>query len=460
MMRLALAASLLMASCGGLTVTGLDGGVGDIEAQPPAPGRVDLLLVVDNSGSMAQNQVMLASQLDSLVDALLNPQDRNGDGRPDHAPVRDVHVGVVSTDMGATGGLLVDCSGRGDDGLLNPRVRGPASSAREPVRIPGFRPPDCSMGDGVPAFLSYRSEGATPAVVSHDARCDLTLSSFGCGIEQPLEAAYRAIVWRRADDAPDNSGANAGFVRRDALLVIVVLSDEDDGSVRDCAFAERPSPGAPEVCVDAADVFDASSSAWGSADLNLRFYLYRPCGPRDPTWPLDRYVDPARPTRGFLGLKPGHPERVIFAAVTGVPLDVPTRGDWVDRAIDWSALLGRPAPSGADDFCGRSDETALTLMTREGPISMRQGYTDPLCPSRVMPACRRAGSEFAGTCDPAAQYTAWPARRLVEVARRFDDAPMCAGQPCRNGMVSSICASDFRGAMTGLVERVQRRLPN
>ena len=52
MMRLALAASLLMASCGGLTVTGLDGGVGDIEAQPPAPGRVDLLRVVDNSGSM------------------------------------------------------------------------------------------------------------------------------------------------------------------------------------------------------------------------------------------------------------------------------------------------------------------------------------------------------------------------------------------------------------------------
>ena len=44
------------------------------------------------------------------------------------------------------------------------------------------------------------------------------------------------------------------------------------------------------------------------------------------------------------------------------------------------------------------------------------------------------------------QYYAWPARRIAEVARRFDESPLCAGAACGNGMVTSICDRTNNGA--------------
>ena len=78
-------------------------------------------------------------------------------------------------------------------------------------------------------------------------------------------------------------------------------------------------------CTDAVGVFDIMSPDWSSSDLNLRFYMYTPGSAQDPTWPLDRYMDPTRPNRGFTSLKPGRPDLVIFSAIAGVPINLPTR---------------------------------------------------------------------------------------------------------------------------------------
>ena len=61
-------------------------------------------------------------------------------------------------------------------------------------------------------------------------------------------------------------------------------------------------------------------------------------------------------------------------------------------------------------------------------------------------------------CTADLQYFAWPGRRIVEVARRFDEAKLCAGQPCRNGMVASICARDYSHAITDFVAHVRTRM--
>jgi hypothetical protein len=90
-------------------------------------------------------------------------------------------------------------------------------------------------------------------------------------------------------------------------------------------------------------------------------------------------------------------------------------------------------------------------MSAEGPISMRQRNMDPACSTRVVPACRREGSTMATTCDPAAQYFAWPSRRVVQVARRF-------AERYQNGTVSSICRNDYSSALQQIVERIQSRL--
>src|SRR5581483_12101465 len=133
-------------------------------------------------------------------------------------------------------------------------------------------------------------------------QCNVALYVGGCGLEQQLEAVDRALVTHDASERAGNTDPNAGFLRSNALLAIVLLTDEEDGSVRDCRFAH----GTP--CTDALDVFNSASTAWSSMNLNLRDYLYTPGSPQDPTWPIDRYVDAHDASHGWLALKPGHPE--------------------------------------------------------------------------------------------------------------------------------------------------------
>ena len=172
--------------------------------------------------------------------------------------------------------------------------------------------------------------------------------------------------------------------------------------------------------------------------------MYTPGSRQDPTWPIDRYIDPARPTRGFTSLKPGRPDLVIFSAIAGIPLNPPTRASSTGTGteIDYDALLGR-MPDGSDGYTGEQ--------TGSGPVSMRQRNMDPMCTQRVVPACRREGSPASTSCDAGSQYFAWPSRRIAQVARRFSER-------YNNGTLSSICANDYTPALAQVVERIQSRL--
>lgn len=408
------------------------------DAPTPDPaqgaGSVDLLVVVDDSNSMTRGQDYLAANINQTVMALLQ---RNG--------VRDVRVGVVSTDLGTSGSTVPSCMGpRGDDGLLNPRVRGAATSARTLPRVEG----GVFCEDEMLLAQNYITVSTSDDGMAQYWRptCQLRLGTGGCGIEQQLEAARRALITHGGA-----GGANAGFLRRDAALAILILTDEEDGSVRDCA--EHDGIGA---CDDARSVFDITSSRWASYDMNLRFYNYEPGGAQDPTWPLERYVDPSRPTRGFLGLKPGHPERVLFAAITGVPIAVPRTAS---GATDWDALLGTPAAGRPDDFNARDASRAFAdPMNASGPISMRQHDADPMCASRLIPACRQHDTAPVAACDQASQPFAWRARRIAEVARRFDQSALCSGAACGNGMVASICGDNDGTPFARFADMIARRV--
>ncbi len=433
----------------------------DVPIVPGGPGLVDLLVVVDNSNSMRENQQQLLSKLRQLTEMLVRPPDADGNGVPDYPATTDLHVGVVSTDLGTPGSAVPGCanSDLGDDGLLNPIRNGQAMARHEPwISAPiGFRPADCNRPDQFPSFITFNSGVTDAALFAHDFQCNVALYVNGCGLEQSLESAYRALVWHNASDRPGNMDPNAGFLRDAAVLAIVVLTDEEDGSARDCRFAE---PGIP--CTEATDAFATGSTRWASPNLNMRFYMYQPASSQDPTWPLERYVDPRNPLRGFLGLKPGHPERVVFAALTGVPLTLAAR---TDGTTDWDRLLGAPDPSNRDNFSGRNSSTAISLSNEpgemSGPISMRQANQDPDCAERTVPSCRRQGSSFDPArppCNPTEQYFAWPARRVVEIARRMDESAICAGRPCRNGVVRSICAVDYTRAVNDFARVIGSRV--
>jgi hypothetical protein len=401
---------------------------------------VDILFEIDNSNSMQANQANLARNFGVLIDQLVSPPDRNADGHPDYPPAKSLHVGVISSDLGTPGSNVPSCanSDLGDDGLLNPIRNGLGLRAHPPwTNDPAHvRPARCAANrpDQYPSFLTFEAASSDVAGFRDDFVCNAFLSISGCGLEQQLESAYRALVVHNPRAQAGNSDPNAGFVRANAVLAIVLVTDEEDGSVRDCRYAESGI-----ACTDALGVFDSTSPAWAANDLNQRFYLYTPGSPQDPTWNLDRYMDPRRPNRGFTSLKPNHPERVIFAAIAGVPIELPRTPM---GGVDYDALLGTN-PDGSDGFVGTSPE---------GPISMRQRNPDPQCASRVVPACRAQNTRpGADPCASAQQYVALPSRRVVEVARRF-------ATTYNNATISSVCRDDYSAALRQIVEAISVNL--
>lgn len=423
---------------GGVTPT--DAGPLPADAGPPlapvlgpmcvAGGNVDLLVMIDNSNSMRDNQTTLARNVGAVVGSLLDPSQG---GR-----VTSLHLGVVSSDLGTPGSMVPSCfnSELGDDGQLNPIANGGAVGAHLPwtTAAPGARPSRCrDARDQFPRFLDFTA-GGDLAAQREDFVCNAYLSVGGCGLEQQIESVYRALVVHGAA-----GGANAGFLRADSVLGVLFLTDEEDGSVRDCRY---PEPGDPDgSCrsgsADGTGVYDSTSTRWSSADLNLRLYLYVPGGPEDPTWPLTRYVDPTRGNRGFLGLRAGRANHLVVGAIIGAPASL-TTGD----TVDWDRLLGRD-PTGSDGFVGSSPE---------GPVSMQQRNHDPNCGTRVVPACRREGTSYNPTaCDTTRQYFAWPGRRIASLVRRVNDVN-------GNGVIGSICRNDYTETLQRFAARISARV--
>ena len=478
--------------------------------------RVDILFEIDNSGSMLDNQAELARQLPRMIAALTSPTASGA------RPIQDLRIGVISSDLGTHG---VDtgfgnCRNptAGDDGLVHPFRAGMATQTTPtPVPLPtytdredGHAPgSDRACGDRamLPRFLTF-NPGTSTTQLANDFVCEAYLGTSGCGFEQQLESVYRALVVHDARERSGNNSPNAGFLGDDALLAIVMVTDEEDGSVVDCDPAHNP-PGERCSAEDQArsdrigdrmrSIYTAGSPGWGNVqgftgvpNINARFYLYQSGTPEDPTWSIDRYIDRNRLDRGLLRLKPGNPERIIFAAVAGVPVEgiLPVRNPSScattgRRQVDWNRLL--------DEGGGFHErQPGLTGPESESWVSMRQARADCHCggaasedcgdagaaavaspdagslvpepTTRVVPACWRRNSRgpsvadgheaqcnFSGSQGSVNGYFALPSRRIARVAQRFDE--LSPG----NGTVYSVCEQRYTEAVDDIVSRIRGR---
>lgn len=324
-LELVLASSLLLAGCyqshervGGLPADagpGFDASGRDAGA-PPSTRTVDLLFVVDNSISMEEEQASLAANIPALVEVLgTGDFDRDGDGAgdgelgdPDFVPVNELSIAIVTSDMGSGDFNVPGCPLRafGDDGVFRSR-----SDAR-----PGCR-------TVYPSFLTYRA-GADVDDYARDVTCVALVGNEGCGVEQPLEAMLKALspaaptVWTAPGYDPPTfaegtsghgDGANAGFIHPDGVLAVVVLSDDDDCSVRD------PS------------LFDGRDERWRRS-VNLRCVFHEV----ELLHPVSRYVD------GLMQLRTD-PRRLVFAPVIGIPVDLEPA---IGEPTAWDAILADP----------------------------------------------------------------------------------------------------------------------
>jgi hypothetical protein len=361
---------------------------------PVDQGRVDMLFVVDDSGSMAEEQAALAMEFPRLLRKLTSG-DHDEDGMAEQERVTDLHLGVVSTDLGAIGVIGIDnCEGVGGDALLSRSGTAPECAAEYPV------------------FLSYEAATTDAAQLGLDFGCIATLGTEGCGYEQQLEAALKAL-WPSSDptitfaalDFEHSLGRgdreNAGFLRNGAdgglaaTLAIVLVTDEDDCSVWDPSIWQPPNVLLPE------DPLIMQS-------LNLRCFLNP-----DARYELDRYV------HGYRALHAHTQARVVFAAITGVPVDL----------VNQDAVR-------MVDFADEAQREAHYRRILDDPRMVEQ--IDPSQPvpeaQNLLPACE---SEFG---------VAYPARRIVELARRFG----------RDGLVQSICGDNFGPPIDLVVKRVVR----
>src|SRR5262245_31127211 len=166
--------------------------------------NVDVLFLIDDSSSMAAAQATLRQNFARFVAALRNS--------PGGLP--GLHVAVVSSDMGAGDGSIASCdSTGGKQGIFQYTARGTCTNT---TLAPGAT--YISRVNGVANF--------TAPNISDVFTCIAALGEQGCGFEHQLAAVTRALGL----DGASAPAENQGFVRPDALLAVIVVTNEDDCS--------------------------------------------------------------------------------------------------------------------------------------------------------------------------------------------------------------------------------------
>jgi len=276
---LGLGATVLLGACQGPISLG---GADDEIKNNPSSGngkvtKVDVLFVVDNSAGMADKQEILGLVAADFVKPLVNPPcvDQSGavvsqpagtlapcpaGSARRYAPVNDMHIGVISSSIG----------GHGTDACpdIDPDPTACGSADNTTMNDKGhlLTRPDACGGPAVPTyggggFIAWDpglaldppgenvlDDGSGSGLVPTLGKLIRGAGEIGCGYEAPLESWYRFL----AEPAPYVSMAfsNMGgykhqgldtalleqrkaFLRPDSMLVIVMLTDENDCSVKE-----------------------------------------------------------------------------------------------------------------------------------------------------------------------------------------------------------------------------------
>ena len=395
---------------------------------------LDVLFVVDNSLSMATEQANLHAQLPHLI-RVLTSGDRNPELPPEpgnaeryFTPVSSLHLGVITSELGVmraplppwAAQQLAACANdnASDDGLLQTRttVATNGDTATVDGQVTRILPnPACPAVDPQLGYLALETKDKTDEQLADESErtarefgCISTVGVKGCAFEQQLEAMLKAVAPSTQGDfvgtTPQGhgkpNGANKGFVRDDALLVVVQVTDEDDCSIKDGGQVLFETQFVPS---------DTSNDRWKKFPLNLRCGQAAEEANSDIIQPVQRYID------GLKKLKPGNPERVIFAGIVGIP-------DFLEEAV----AEGRYQEVLAHD----------SMQFTADPASPGMGIPKTSC------SVMRQGASVPDV--------AFPARRFVEVAAGFGP---------ESSALFSICRQDYGPAFSRIIDRIVAKLP-
>ncbi len=328
--------------------------------------KIDILFDIDNSASMGDKQDYLKAAIPDLVNRFINPNCVDSTGlakgasvggacpsgqTTEFAPVRDLHLGIISSSLGSRGGNECQATTPAQPPFGNVLAHDD-DRAHLLNRTLTFSPDGGAVSEGTSAdapamdpFLYWfpapsAGNPAGPGAPLADAGAfvqdfaDLVHGTgvFGCGIESQLESWYRFLV---QPDPYDSIAVDAGvaswagldstiiqqrhdFLRPDSLVLVVVLSDENDSEIdvrsiggqavawmqgglplpRGTSACSDPSSPACQSCAQGGTASDPACIAtptytapndWGF-DVNLRHVHMKAKYGVDPQYPIDRYV--------------------------------------------------------------------------------------------------------------------------------------------------------------------------
>jgi len=157
--------------------------------------KVDFLFVIDNSGSMKHQQGQLLNSFPGFIEAI---QASLGD------TVESYHLGVVSSD--AYKGNAPGCTSIGD---LVSQTSGPYAA-----------------GEVCTPFAEGHRFATEKDDIAAKFPCMAQLGVGGSSIEQPVTACVQSLDLAKSGIG----GCNHGFLREDAILVIVLVTDDPPNS--------------------------------------------------------------------------------------------------------------------------------------------------------------------------------------------------------------------------------------
>ena len=278
---------------------------------------VDILFVVDNSGSMAGEQRQLAESFMAFADGL---ERKFGE---------EFHIAIVTTGMESEGCPPCDptysssCTNTtGENGRFQDRICKNVGTDYDPEY-------DC------------RSEPSCRIVTNSNESCffDPTgqegtalVGVTGCGFERGL-APMRKALGSLADTY------NAGFLRKDATLAVIVISDEEDcGEVGDVH----------ELTTDGGNICYFASKGVGPEGETS--HPQDPMGRSYSLTPVEQYYD-------FLvnDVKGGDTGKVKYVAIVGVkdkddPSSTTIEYEMGDRGR-WEVVDACTTPNCTGEFC-------------------------------------------------------------------------------------------------------------
>jgi len=382
---LAFAAAGCTAATSEITNPGLDPAT--FEAVPLSITReLDVLFVVDNSGSMREEQVALAGGFRRFTEVLAEAA----------GELPGLHIGVVSSNLGTApvGGGGDACAGEGDEGLL-----------QVPAGCPALTDGSRFIRDVAGASGERDVNYAGP--LAEQFSCMAQLGTNGCGFEQHFESMKRAL---------GEQELNAGFLRPEASLAVLVVADEDDCSVHDRQMFD-PSQ-------DDRDSVLGEMSSYRCFEFGVQCAPVeggeRAVGPRtDCVAEEDSpYIQPVSSYVEFLrGLK-ADPEKVFVSTITGDPGPVSVMEDVLKTPIELTvAPTCTICPGGAATGCEPLD----VLVSAAPAIRMQalvdafgdRGHRQDICAYDAATDSLDFSAALAGVAENLAPHIATPCLDVV-----------------------------------------------